>query len=364
MSFQPGRMGTAEGIALVFITTFTTIFLSGWSLVLDVATTATWMLPLISWAAGILILYLQLYILRHTSGDLYSACQELLGNKAAGLIAVYFIAIFSLDAALLVRQFAESILLTALPELPCDLAVAWNLLVVAIILYSGIEAVARASYMILPMALLAVFTVLALLVPQYEFLYLTPWNGPGLKEVAFAGIRALGVNLGIIIPVILARSFQNSQTVHNAVLYGFSLSSLFKSVALAAYIAAFGTGAGREKILPFYEMARLVYINRYIQRIEALIILLWGIMGILNIAIELYIVLYLLSRLFQLQELKPLIIPVAVIIGQAAMLPAEITGVIMLQNHAHFTVYTVGIISVPLMLAAAVLIKSRSKKTC
>lgn len=364
MSLQPGRMGIAEGLALVFISTFTTTFLSGWSIVLDRATTATWLLPLVSFAAGVIILYLQLFVLRSTSGDLYAACQQLLGNTAARLIAVYLIAVYLLNAVLLVRQFAESTLLTALPELPCELAIAWHVLVIAIILYSGIEAIARASYLILPMALLAVFTVLALLTPQYQFLYLTPWKGPGLGEVTVSGLRSVGVNLGILTPSILARSFQNSQTIKGAVLYGFGLSSFFKSLTLAAYIAAFGTGAGREKLLPFYEMARLVYINRYIQRVEALIILLWSIMGILTIAVELYIALYLLGRLFNLPTLKPLIIPFAVIIGQLAMMPTEITSVITFQNYAHITLYPSGMVAIPLLLFIAARSQSKKGKPC
>lgn len=364
MSSQLSRMGLAEGLAIVFITTFASVFLSGWSIVIDRATTASWMIPLIHSLGGVFSLSLLLYVLKNTSGDLYSACEQLLGVVVTRLIAAYYIGIYFLDAGLLLRQFAENTLLTALPSLDFEIAVAWYTLVVTIILYVGIEAVARAGYIVLPMVLLAEVTVLALLTPQYEFLYLTPWNGPGLGKVLAMGMQSTGVNIGIIIPAILATSFQNARTVKNSVLYGLGISTFFKALTLAAYLAAFGTGSGREKVLPFYELARLVYINRFIQRIEALVILIWAIMGILSIAIDIYIGLYLLSRLFNLPVLRPLIIPALLVIAQLAMLPGEITGVITFHVRAETTFYNIGTILIPLVLFCAALLRARRQKIC
>ncbi|MBP2645065.1 MAG: spore germination protein [Firmicutes bacterium] len=364
MSFQPGRMGVAEGMALVFVTTFTSIFLTSWPLAIDSATTATWMLSLINGLIGIGVLYSQAYVLQNTSGDLYAACQELVGVVVTRLIAVYYIGIYLLDACLLLRQFAESTLLTALPELSFEIAVGWYVFLIVLILFIGIEAIARASYLFLPMAVLIVFIVVALLTPQYQFMYLAPWNGPGFPNVVMAGIHSVGLNMGILIPFILARSFQNSRTIKNSVLYGFGLSSFIKSLTLAAYIAAFGTGAAREKVFPFYEMARLVYINRYIQRIESLIIFLWAMMGILNVAIEIYIGLYLLGRLFNLPTLRPLIIPTALILAELAMFPGEIGSVIAFHHKVHWSFYNIGIYIIPGILFAAALLRARRRQSC
>jgi hypothetical protein len=111
-------------------------------------------------------------------------------------------------------------------------------------------------------------------------------------------------------------------------------------------------------------MARLVYINRYIQRIEALIILLWAIMGILNIAIEVYIGLYLLGRLFNLPTIRPLIFPVVIIIAQLAMLPGEITSVFLFESKAHLIFYNIGILIIPLTLFGVAIFRAWRQKAC
>ncbi|MBP2651863.1 MAG: spore germination protein, partial [Firmicutes bacterium] len=321
MSLQPGRMGVAEGLTLVVTTTVSSIFMTTWSPLLDQATTATWMIPLVEMVLGVIVLYVFLYVFRYSSNDFFSACEKLLGLTLARLVACYYVVLFFLDAVLVLRQFTENTLITALPELPFEIATAWYCLIVVIVLYIGIEPIARAGYIIMPMSILAGLIELLLLIPQYQLLYLTPWNGPGLDKIILTGIHSSGINLGLLIPIILAVSFQNEQTVKASVLYGMAIGACVKSCTLAGYIAAFGVGTAREKVLPFYEIARLVYINRYIQRTESLIILVWVINDILQLAILTYIGLYLLGRVFNLPSVKPLIIPILLIIANLSMLP-------------------------------------------
>lgn len=363
MRRQPGRMGLAEGLAIVFMPTVSTLFWLTWSVALEQSSTAAWMQPLINGMSCLPVLYCLLKVLAWGSGDLYSACEKLVGKTVTQLIVGYYIGVFFLNVGLLLRQFAENTLLTALPDLEFMISIGWYAAVVGIIVYAGIEAVGRASYIVLPMTVLALATVLLLLLPQYEFLYLTPWRGAGLDQVFIGGLRSMGVNLNILIPAFLAHSFQNLRTVKYSVLYGLGISSICRSLTIAAYIAAFGAAAGQEKLLPFYELARLVYINRFIQRVEALIILLWAIVGILSIAINLYIGLYLLGRLFRLPALKPLIAPVLIIIAELAMLPGEMTGVIDFYYWAEHTLYLVGTAIIPFFLLGVSLLRKRRGKS-
>lgn len=367
MSYQPGRMGMTEGTGLVFVTTFASFFLSTWSVFMDISTTATWMIPLVIMVGGTVILFLLLYVLRYTSGDFFSACDQLFGKTVTRLFTLYYIVVFLLDAGLLLRQYSENTLLTALPFIDFELVSGWYTLVITAILFigiSGIEQLARVSYIFLPVAIISILAVLALNTPQYNYLYLTPWNGPGLTEVLKLGILRLGVNLGIIVPIILASSFQNARTVMNAVLYGSVISAILRTMVVACYIAAFGQGVAQEKVLPFFELTRLVFINRFIQRIEALFILVWAIMGILAIAIEVYVAVYLLGRLFNLPTLRPLFIPVMIIVSQLSLMPREITGVMTFHSFLQASVFDIGTVIIPLILAAGAFFHARRSKKC
>ncbi|BBB90338.1 MAG TPA: GerAB/ArcD/ProY family transporter [Methylomusa anaerophila] len=365
MSYQPGRLGLAEGIALVFATTLAPIFLTIFPASVDAAGPAAWMRPVISFIEFLVILYLLLYVLKNTTGDLYAACQQLLGTTLTRLVALYYTSLYFLDAGLLLRQFAENTLLTALPRLEFEVAIGLYAIMAVFLLYFGLEAMARTCYIILPFAVAGLLAIMALAAPRYEFFHLTPWVGPGLGQVFIWGVQAGGINLGALLPFLIAASFQNAPTIRNAVLYGLGLSTLMRTLAFIAYTTAFGVSVGREKVLPFFDLARLVYINRFLQRIEAFFIILWTAMGMLNVAIDIYAGLYLLCRLFNLPSLRPFILPTTLIIAELAMLPHEITGVLTFYNQAIFSFYNLGTIVIPLMLfIAAVYRAKRGREKC
>ena len=114
-------------------------------------------------------------------------------------------------------------------------------------------------------------------------------------------------------------------------------------------------------MLPFYEMARLIYLNRYIQRLEAIFILLWVIVGIIAIAICLYGSLYVLAKLFKLPTIRPLIPVAALVMVQVAMLPPDTNSVLKIEA-AFFGLFCApGAVIFPITLLAAFLFKGRRK---
>ena len=362
MSRSSVRMGVAEGLALVGISTFAGAFLSIWSIMQDRANSAAWMIPPITFAVSLAALYMLLYVLRRTGGDLYDAARKLLGPAAARLIAFIYAALFFLDAGLMLREFAENTLLTALPHIDFEVIIGWYAVVVVFMLYFGIEAVARTGYIILPFSIFGISVILLLLWPEYQFLYLAPWNGSGLDKVLITGIKSTGFNLGMMLPVILATSFQNASTIRGATIYGLGLAEFYRTITVVAYTATFGTAVAREKVLPFFELARLVYINRFIQRIEALFILVWVIVGMLAIAIDVYAGLYLLGRIFNLPDLRPLIGPAVIVILEMAMLPPDVVTVIAFHGIAINSYYFTGAAIFPAVLFLIALVKARRRE--
>ena len=147
-------------------------------------------------------------------------------------------------------------------------------------------------------------------------------------------------------------------------MFGFGLSVFFRTVMVICYSLTFGSAVGREKVLPFFEMVRLAYASRYLQRLEALFILLWVMAGILAIATAFYMTLYLIARLFRLPSIQPLIVPMAVIVADLAMMPDDITTVILMHGQFVNTLYNLGSLLIPCSLIIAALLKRRRPGTC
>jgi spore germination protein (amino acid permease) len=355
-------MGVSEGIALAYFLTNTRIFLTVPSGIINGNAGISWLSPLVATTAALVMFYLVVFIMKKVPGDLPAVGERLLGPIGFWFVALVYIAIFSADAILLLRQFAENTLLTALPYAGFQAVVGWYALCAAVIVALGIEAIARAAYILLPISIAALMVVLALLVPFYEVLALAPWSGNGVGEVVGRGLSLAGINTGVMLLVILRPDFQSLRAITAAAFFGMVSGALLRSLTIMCFIMAFGVGPAAEKTLPFFEMARLVYLSRYVQRVESLFILLWVVVGLLAIAINIYLVLYLLSRVLKLPALRPIVAPVVVLFSELAMMPPDIHAAIMLDRTYLLWLASAGVYVVPVILLAALLVKGRRRR--
>lgn len=367
MSYQSGKMGMAEAIALVFMLDYPRMFLTLPVKFLEDSAGLGWLEVLIAGMPGMVMFFALLYVFKHVPGDLYSVAGTLLGKVGGWLVGGYYALLFMANYVLILRQFAENTLLTALPGAEFTIVIAAYAIVVALVTALGIEAICRGTYTILPFAILAKLIVLLILVvPFYNLYYLAPWQGTGLGEVVPKGLLLGGAGYSIFALAILRPAFQTVRTLKIAALFGLGGSILLRCLSIIVYTAVMGVAVGREKVLPFFELARLVYLGRYVQRMEALFIELWVLNAVLTLAMSLYVALYLVCRMTGLPALRPLIPIFTMILSGVAMLPPDVTSVIKLDFLFLTTFFNIGVYVIPAVLVIATSIhrKKRGTGTC
>lgn len=363
MSYQGGNMGAASGIALVFVVTMPRVFLTSVANLLVEDAQLAWLTTVINSSATLIMIWLLLYVLGHTGGDLITGARRLLGNAGAWVIALLYIGIFTANAVLLLREFAENTMLTALPYAEFSIVNVWYAFWVAAFIYYGMEVIGRVSYLLLPFLVAAMLLVVILLAPFYNVYQLVPWQGNGVSLAVYHGVTMAGFNVGAVLLAVYAREFRNAKTAIQSLVYGLCGTMVMKVINVQAYIMIFGVYVGQEKVLPFFEMARLVYVNRYFQRIEALLIGLWVIVSMLAIAISLYTSVYLIARILDLPSARPIIPIMSAIVATLAMLPPDIVTVFGYDKMV-LSISLVGLYVVPVVLLAALWLKKRGMKRC
>lgn len=364
MSYQSGRMGIAEGIALVFTISFTTIFLNLATEVIETAGELGWLSIIVAGLSTMAMLFLFIYVFERIPGDLFFISTHLFGKLGARLISIYYILMFFSIAIIWIRQFAENTLILSLPSLNFQLAVGWYIFGAAVIVYFGIESIARAIYALLPFTVGGILLFLAMLIPHYRPNYLLPWQGTGMFNAIIKGGVLVGANAGTLLLAVMANSFQNSHVLKKVALFGLGGSVLLKTAIVLVLTMVFGTAVAIEKALPMFALVRMVSLNRYIQRIDSLYIIMWEMAGILGIAINLYIGLYLMTRLLNFPTMKPLIPIVTILLAQIAMIPPDMSSVTVLESMLVKGYYHIGIYVIPLLLFIATLLKEKKGKKC
>ena len=362
MKYSPGKMGISEGIALSFAMTFPTIFLVTPAVGVETMGSIAWIMPLGTGILIILMLYLFTFVLERMPGDLFTISETLFGSKITKLLGGYYILLFLAITSGWIREFTENTLLTALPIIDFDIVVVWYGAVAAMLVYVGIENICRAIWLTIPVVILSLIAVMVGLLPKCQFFYLLPWQGNGLDTTIIPILRLTGENAVTILLIMLAASFQNVATIRTSIIYGVGLSCLLRSLTITVFVMSFGQVA-IEKSLPFYEMARLVYVNRYIQRLEAIFIIIWVIAGIFAISLFLFGTAYILQRTFKLPTMRPLIPLITIIAIYISMLPSSLSVTVKFLFETYLWFNTFGIFIVPILFFLAALVKRR-KKLC
>lgn len=362
-TYHVGKLGIAEGIALVFGLVVSRLFLSGMADGINVNGQMYWLSMILFTMIPLLVLLMMIYVNNSVAGDIAAVCEQLVGKVGAWLIVVAYIGMFLGNSALVLRQYAEYTLTTALPRVEFQLVIVWYTVTAGIICYLGIEALCRAGYIVLPFMVGGLFLIMMMVSPFYVVYHLTPWQGNGIMTAVQSGLHGVGYNLGVLSLVFLSSAFQSAKTIKSAAIYALGGSLVLRIVYMLVYTMVFGVAVGGEKAMPFFELARLVYINQYIQRIEALFIVVWVIFGLLAIAGSLYMGLYLIVVLLKLPALRSIVPLVAMIVANLAMLLPDI-GYTIQVDQLLIRFSQMGIYVFPGILFVMALVKKRRKKPC
>lgn len=326
MIYKQETLGLKEGIGLVLVATTARITLTSFSGVLSRNGQGGWLQLLINSLMGmvVLIIVYRVYKMSGCKGDLIHLHQRVFGRFWGNLVSFYLWLALLANTVLLLRLYAECTIITSLPQLDLEVAVWLYIISSAISVHFGIAGMARATRIFMPILMVAVLAIAFYLYPFYIPYRIFPWLGTGLNVSILEGITGVAYNTGALAPFVIAHTFSNIKTAYQASIIGSVLSMILKIFLFFIYLLAFGVEIGSEKVLPLYELARLIYLSRYFQNIEALIILVWVVLGILAIAINFYMTLYFFCRLFKLEDAKSGLFLMTLIIGSLALLPHDL----------------------------------------
>lgn len=359
--YYPPKTGLISGIVLVFIGTAPRAFLQAFAERLSSTGEASWLGIIMNSLYSLIMMLTVLFLISKLGGDLISVCNKLVGKRVSWIILSFYSLLFLINASLLLRNYVENTKLSALHDVNYQLITMVYGVPIMIAVYFGIEAIERAGSFVLTFILVGTVLVCILLYPFYQIYNLFPLLGNGFKPLLISGFQGAGYNLLALIIVILAPSFQNVRTMRACFLWGLGGSTVLKLLFALVMIITFGVEVGMEEILPFFEMARLVFINRYLQRIEAPLISLWVMFGILAVALSLYVAVYLVTRILKLTTLRPLAPLLAILTISISLLPENFDQVSKYEQLL-LNAEAIGIYLIPLVLLVAYLIKGKDMK--
>lgn len=362
-SFRIGRLGAPELTALLIIYSVSDVFLSYPSRIITEGATAGWMIPLF---AGIVVLMVWLGIdwMLKKSGSL-NVVDSLAAFVPFPVISVGLVVLsvfILLQTSLILREFTEAIVATVLPKTPPIIIALTFLLTVLYLSSKGIEAISRTALMFMYFFIAGTILLLVLPLSWVQAVQLLPIWGNGIKNVVEYGWLNTSTYFQVLLLLLLAPALRKESMRTKAGIYSIIASSLLVSAFVMVLLGTFTFPVADKMTYPIYQLSRVIYVSRFIQRLEAIFVFLWTSAAVIKMGLGLWLTAYLFAYAQKIPVYRPLLFIFALILFILTFLPPDLPTVLGLAGSIYETYGGIITILFPLIVVAMVYFYNRKRR--
>ena len=321
---------------------------------------AAWLLVLTSAAiAAFGILILTKLIKRFPGKNLVQIAEILWGSPGRILTCLILSLFFTAIATAAVREFAETMLTTVLPRTPISIVISIFVITMLLGAYNGIEVITRSSTLLLPFILAGIISLLLLSSNFINFSNLFPLLGTGLGQILYHSPGKSSIYTDIIFAGLITANISDRDKIPVTIWKAFIFSVALTILIELFYLAVLRLSAAEKLYIPLYQLARIIYLGRFVQRIEAIYILIWFFTEALNLTLALYAAVVSLSWGFKIPIYQPLLFPWCLLIFSTSLIPADMVTAVALDIRVLREYSAIFIWGLPMALLATALLRRK-----
>lgn len=320
MNQQKPVVGAAEVSALIFTVISAKIFLTQSIFLYHSGMNAAWMIPIALMFIGLSGVLLLVALLNRFPGrDLIQVGEELTGPYVNFFFALFYLAVFVLGAGFTLRAISEHMVAGFFPDTPISLVAGSFILATMVVSYLGLEAVVRTARLLVGVLVVTGLALVALTIPLWSFASLFPIWGSGPLQLLRGTLENTGVYVSILLLGIIY-PFLPGKTGKRVGFWGVGITGIISLLGVLVPILVFTYPTVTELTLPSFEMARIINIGRFGQRMEVVFLPMWVFANMIYLSASLYGGAAVLSRLCALDDYRPFVLSMAVFITVVAFI--------------------------------------------
>lgn len=360
---RTGRVGVAELTALLTIYTATDVFLSYPARVAAETATSAWMIPLVS-GAVVLAAFLIMHacMRRFPDHDILQLADRFLTPYVALPLTLLFVAFLFLQTALTMREFTETVVTTVLPATPAVLIALLLLLVSLYYAHKGLEGLTRVAVLLSVVFAVGLAALLLLPMTWFDARLLLPFVGRGIAPTLYYGVLNSSMFLNVLMLAVTYKSVRNQQHFLRAGTVSIVVTAVLMSLVVVVYLGTFGSAPTGRTPFPLYQLARLIYVGRFVQRMEAVFVFLWVAAAVVKMGCGLWFTAYLYAAAFRMPVYRPLLYAIALSLFIISFLPPDLMTVQALSSQYVERYGWIVTVAIPVSIVATAYIIDRVKQ--
>lgn len=293
---------------------------------------------------------------KYPNDTLVTYIPKILGKFIGTAVSILYITYFTYLASRVLRDMSSLIIITKMPKVSLLLVTLVFSIVAAYIVYLGIENLARASHIILP--ILIIFIVF-----EWIFLFTTPnaLNFCNLKPVLENGILPVITKSWKLITfpfgeTLLLSMFYPSvvetSKVRKAAIFGIISLGIILSITTTMFISVLSADFASNSIFPLLQTIQIMHMGESFDRVDIFIILILITTALIKISLFTFGAMLGTAQLTKLKDTKYLAIPFSIVIC--------ITSLLIAKNYPQHIYngldFTVKYIHIPLQIIVPVIL--------
>lgn len=293
------------------------------SSVANIAKQDAWIAALAGLGFGLLILALHHQLSRMYPGaNLLQMSEKLLGKWVGKTVNLLFLVTLFLGGPVTVMyDIGSFMIIQILPETPIQAILLLFGAIIVLGIRLGIEVLARSAELLFPWFLLLFLsmTVLLLSIVKWERAMPILEHGTGPIFPAVLSFLSIAYLPHIVLLMFYPSSVARPQDAPKAVYIGSLLGGGVLIIVIALTILVLGPDLAAKSAYPSYMLAQKINIGNFLQRIEAIMAVMWFITLFFRITVYMYAIVTGISQLFNIKNYQPLVLPIGWIMVSLAV---------------------------------------------
>ncbi len=277
-----------------------------------------------AWIASILSLIISTLLVclynavgnRTSNMTLIEYTEKLLGKWIGLVVSLLFIFYLFFNCSLLVFTFGDFVTTQIMPETPIQFT---NLLFVIVVVYGtrlGLEAFSRTAEILYPWVIGLLIIFLVFLFPELEFENIQPVYEYGMKPIirgtlsytSFSTLPLIGLMM------IFPSCVNNQKEANKSFIKGTFIAGSIMFIVTTFCILVLGHDITARNAFPSYALAKKISLGDFIERIEAIIAIIWVITMFYRIILLFYGSVIGISQVLKLKDYRSLTLPLGMIL--------------------------------------------------
>ena len=293
--------------------------------------------------------------------NLISFLPKIMGKKIGKLVGFMFAFYFSYAAIFYLKCFDEMLVAELLPNTPRWILSLALLLLVLWIINNGLEDIARFYTLLGPIVITMLLAVLVANSGNFRWYNALPF-GESDPSGFLSGVQAafpiflINITLLVVYPAV-----NQPQKILKVALGGMTLSAVYLMIMFLFILGVFGNVNGLKIVWPLIELSRMIRIGPFLERVEAVFILVWFSIAFLNGSFLTYCSTTSWQALFNVQKAKRFNVLVVGVLFIVSLFAKDLKAIFIMQYW--FSRYVaISVVILLLLTAAAVWLQKRRRR--